>query len=316
MPLKLDSLLPVLSGALLLVAASLSSADSYNGFDITDALIPADQIFQGGPPRDGIPAIDSPEFVDADEADYLKDNSRLIGVEIDGIARAYPLSILNWHEVVNDRIGDRAVIVTFCPLCGTGVVYRAESEGRPLNFGVSGLLFNSDVLLYDRQTESLWSQLKNQAVSGPLKGRRLTMLPSQLTTWDAWLEAYPKTQVLSLDTGYRRDYSRNPYAGYEQSERLYFPVEFLSFSYHPKERVLGLEYKGVARAYPFTELARLGERGELVDQVAGDQLIVRYDAPRRSGRIFTSSGKELAVINAFWFAWYTFNPETEVYTGQ
>ncbi|OMH25985.1 hypothetical protein BGP75_25685 [Motiliproteus sp. MSK22-1] len=287
----------------------------YNGFDVTGSLIPVEKIMQGGPPRDGIPAIDSPVFVSIDSANHLAADSLLLGLEVNGVSKAYPLSILNWHEVVNDRFNETAVVVTFCPLCGTGVAYRAENKGRDLSFGVSGLLYNSDVLLYDRQTESLWSQLKNQSVTGPMKGQRLEMLPALLTTWDAWKKIHPDTLVLSTDTGYRRDYSRDPYFGYDNSPRLFFPVEFLSRAYHPKERVLGLEYKGQFKAYPFAELSKMGEQGVLKDNVAGEWLTVEYDASRRSGRVYDSKGSEIAVVNAFWFAWFTFNPETDVYTS-
>ncbi len=296
-----------------LLHAMASSAADYNGFDVEGALIPVDKIFQGGPPRDGIPAIDQPRFVTAAEADYLQPDSRLIGIDIDGVASAYPLAILNWHEVVNDRTAGQGVVVTFCPLCGTGVVYRADTEGRALNFGVSGLLYNSDVLLYDRQTESLWSQLMHQAVAGPMKGTRLTMVPSMHTRWDVWREMHPQTRVLSTETGFRRDYNRNPYAGYDSSPGLYFPVAFLSQRYHPKERVLGLQYKGRIKAYPFVELAKAGDRGRITDRVAGELLRVEYDAPRRSGQVFGPDGEALAVVSAFWFAWYAFHPETEIY---
>ncbi|MEH6814508.1 MAG: DUF3179 domain-containing protein [Motiliproteus sp.] len=286
----------------------------FNGFDVNDALIPIEKIMQGGPPKDGIPAIDHPRFVTADQARFLKPEDRVIGVSVNGIHKAYPIPILNWHEVVNDRFNDLAVVVTFCPLCGTGVVYETGRGDQALEFGVSGLLYNSDVLLYDRGTESLWSQLKNQAVAGPLKGQRMKMLASQLIPWSSWIEQFPDTVVLSVNTGYRRDYSRNPYSGYENSRGLYFPVEFLSYKYHPKERVIGLEYRGVIKAYPIAELAKSGSEGRILDTVAGEQLTIDFNASDRNARIFTSLGEELAVVNAFWFAWYAFYPDSDVYS--
>jgi len=140
-----------------------------NGFDVTDAIIPVKKIASGGPPRDGIPAINEAKFVNPAEAKFLDPDSRVLGVEIEGVAKAYPIAILNWHEIVNDRIGTQHLAVTYCPLCGTGMVFASNVGDTALVFGVSGLLYNSDVLLYDRNTESLWSQLMRKAVSGPLK---------------------------------------------------------------------------------------------------------------------------------------------------
>ena len=148
-----------------------------NGYLLNDALIPADEIHHGGPPRDGIPAIDTPQFVDADAAGFLKPSDRVLGIERNGVRKAYPVAILNWHEIVNDRFADEPLVVTYCPLCGTGIAYLSVSGGVELKFGVSGLLYNSDMLLYDRETESLWSQISRQAISGPMKGRKLKSVP-------------------------------------------------------------------------------------------------------------------------------------------
>jgi hypothetical protein len=154
-----------------------------NGFEIRRPLVPRDEIVQGGPPRDGIPALDEPDSVEAGDARFLKPDDRILGISLRGAARAYPIRILNYHEVVNDRIGTEPVVITYCPLCGSGMAFSSEVGGRLLTFGVSGLLYNSDVLLFDRQTESLWSQLRKQAVTGPLKGQELEMLPVAHTAW-------------------------------------------------------------------------------------------------------------------------------------
>lgn len=140
-------------------APAALSAQQMNGFDLSGALIPTEQIYYGGPAKDGIPAIDSPKFTPGEFAAFLFDQDPVLGIARGGISRAYPVRILNWHEVVNDRFHDEAVVITFCPLCGTGVAFNARIDGRVLSFGVSDLLYNSDVLLYDRQTQSLWSQL-------------------------------------------------------------------------------------------------------------------------------------------------------------
>ena len=138
--------------ALVLMALDVAAIEK-NGFELSEALIPEDEIRKGGPPRDGIAAIHNPEFLSTKEASYLKDNERVLGVVISGQARAYPIKVLNWHEVINDVVGDQHFVVTYCPLCGTGMVFATSVSESPLVFGVSGLLYNSDVLLYDLQTE-------------------------------------------------------------------------------------------------------------------------------------------------------------------
>jgi len=149
--------------------------------------------------------------------------------------------------VVNDRFGADGVAITFCPLCGTGMAFRAGTAAKPVRFGVSGLLYNSDVLLYDRGTLSLWSQLLSKAVSGPLKGRHLDALPVMHTSWADWRARHPRTVVLSRDTGFPRDYGRDPYAAYAESERIMFPVGRTNRSLHPKERVIGISLGGRTR---------------------------------------------------------------------
>lgn len=297
--------------AALLVLLSIATARDNNGFDLGDSLVPADEIHLGGPPRDGIPAIDEPRFVPAG-ASGLAPDDRVLGLEIDGETRAYPISILNWHEVVNDDFAGQAVAVTYCPLCGTGVAFAAGTAGEALRFGVSGLLYNSDVLLYDRATESLWSQLRMQAISGPRRGERLVPLPLTHTSWGAWQAAHPDTRVLSTETGYARNYQSDPYRGYASSDALYFPVSRKSGRYHPKERVLGLEIDGRYKAYPFAELARTG-KVRIEDAFAGRRIEIRFDAGSESASAFASDGGQLPAVTAFWFAWHAFHPDGEVF---
>jgi len=154
-----------------------------NGFKISDPLVPARLIQGGGPPRDGIPSIDAPRFVAADVAKNISATDRVLGLHVNNIAKAYPIRILNHHEIVNDRFATMPVAITFCPLCGTGIAFDAVVDGKARKFGVSGLLYNSDVLMYDRETESLWSQILGKAVNGPSKGqapRRAAFVPTQL----------------------------------------------------------------------------------------------------------------------------------------
>jgi hypothetical protein len=229
-----------------------------NGFDLSDASIPVNLIRAGGPPKDGIPAISNPQFETKVQASWLNADDRIIGVSHNGVAKAYPIRILNWHEIVNDVIGGMPVVVTFCPLCGTGMVFEATIDKDVLEFGVSGLLFESDVLLYDKKTNSLWSQLWMQAVSGSQKGQELTQVTADHTSWQDWQERYPETLVLSRETGFSRDYRRNPYAGYEARKELYFPVQNEDDSLHSKSWVLGVSVDDEHKAYTFDALKREG----------------------------------------------------------
>ena len=301
---------------LLAITVSLNvTAISKNGFDLTDALIPVDEILSGGPPRDGIPAIDQPKFESAGEADWLRDEDRVLALVIQGHARAYPIRILNWHEIVNDKVGDQQFAVTYCPLCGTGVVFAADIANTSLQFGVSGLLYNSDVLLYDRNSESLWSQILGKAVAGKLKGTILRQIPVTHTSWKDWVKHHPDTLVLSRDTGFRRNYRDSPYSGYEKSRRLYFKVSHKSpANYHPKERVIGVEIDGRFKAYPYRELSKNG-KSEFTDSFAGSNLKIYWNEEAQSGSVTNIDGKALPVISGFWFAWFTFHPDTEIYTA-
>lgn len=288
-----------------------STASRTNGFDLADTLVPSAQIHHGGPPRDGIPAIDEPKFVNADSVEFLSGDDRVLGMQRNGTAKAYPIRILNYHEIVNDEFGNDAVVVSFCPLCGTGMAFSATVRGRIHKFGVSGLLYNSDVLLYDRETESLWSQIMRKAISGEMKGTSLDQLALTHTTWRDWRERHPDTLVLSTDTGHARNYDRSPYAGYEKTPRVFFPVNNKNAKYHPKELVMGLKIGEQTKVYPFAELSK----GPSVvnDSFAGRSLRIEFDARNRTGRIVDQLGEEIPTTIAYWFAWAAFNPDTEVF---
>jgi len=302
---------------LLLSFLLISCADAYskNGFDLSNSLIPSKDILQGGPPRDGIPSIENPKFVTAAAANFMRPTDRVIGITINGESRAYPINILNWHEIVNDQIRGVPVSVTYCPLCGTGLVYEAKVRGQVLKFGVSGLLYNSDVLLYDRQTETLWSQILSKGINGPMKGQKLTMVPSSQTSWASWLQKQPNTKVLSTDTGFSRDYRRSPYGDYDQNTETYFPVSARSKAYHPKERVLGISVNGQYKAYPFVELGKLGTN-RIKDNFQGQNLTINFDVANRDGEVLGANGKPLELVNSFWFAWYAFHQNTAVFKAR
>lgn len=298
-----------------LVAIYLDAqAQVKNGFDVSGALIPESEILSGGPPRDGIPAIDTPRFVSASAARFLQPTDRVLGIDRNGVTKAYPILVLNWHEIVNDSFVGEPIVVSFCPLCGTGIAYLAQVGNRELSFGVSGLLYNSDMLLYDRQTQSLWSQIRKQAVSGRMKGARLQAIPLMHTTWADWNRRYPSTLVLSTATGYARNYTRDPYEGYEKSRALYFPVRERDQRFHSKEWVLGLEIDGRFKAYPFVELDK--SNGPIRDTLGGKNILVRYDRRYRTAVATDENGDLLPTITAYWFAWYAFHPNTEVYRAR
>jgi len=304
---------PILFLFIVLTVFNLPYAKSQtkNSFDLSNSSIPVEEIKSGGPPKDGIPAIDNPKFLKASETS-LKKQARILGVYENGIAKAYPIAILNYHEIVNDHFGEQTVVITYCPLCGSGIAFDAQINEEVLTFGVSGLLYNSDVLLYDRQTESLWSQLKYEAVTGELKGEILKILNTANTTWKAWKDKHPTTLVLSEDTGFNRDYSRDPYPNYEQNQQLYFPVSNVNDLFEPKERVIGLEINGKSKAYPFSELKKL--KGKVLeDSFEGQELKITYNSQAQSAEILDENGKQIPAVTNFWFAWFAFNPETEVY---
>ncbi len=286
------------------------------GFDFSKHSIPLDEIYSGGPPKDGIPSIDNPKFVTGPKAeeDFLSNKDRVLGIFSNGKAKAYPIRILNWHEIVNDQIGGEPIVVTFCPLCGTGMIFDSNINGKPTSFGVSGLLYQSDMLLYDRETESLWSQIKSSSVAGDLTGTRLKLLSSTQTTWKAWKKKYPDTLVLSTKTGYRRDYDKDPYQGYYSSSNLMFEVNQKKNWYHPKEKIIGIEIGESAKVYPFSELSKVDT--PFTDTVGEIKVKVYYDSISKTASIYDLNGRQYPTVVGFWFAWYTFHPDTEVYKGK
>jgi hypothetical protein len=294
------------------VAAGAAGAEpGLNGFALEPSSIPAEEILRGGPARDGIPALHDPETHRADGAPW-SDDQIVIGVLRGDAARAYPIALLNWHELVNDTLGGEPVLVSYCPLCGTGIVFDRRVGGQVRSFGVSGLLYRSDLLLYDRETESLWSQIASEAVTGPSLGARLELLRSEMVPWGAWKTRHPNTTVLSPETGHARDYGRSPYGEYSRSEQVFFPTP-MDRRYHPKMPTLGVRLLGgPARAYPAQEIVKAGGRVE--DELAGRRIVVRYDDV---AQVFDADAPpDVEVIEAYWFAWAAFHPETSVFVAE
>ncbi len=224
-----------------------------------------DEIMSGGVGRDGIPSIDAPQFVSHTAAqEWLAANEPVVVLEINGAARAYPLQILTWHEIVNDTIGDVPVAVTFCPLCNSAIVFDRRVEGEVYEFGVSGLLRNSDLVMYDRTSESLWQQFTGEAIIGDLTGAQLTFLPSSLVSFADFQAAYPEGMVLSRDTGFNRRYGVNPYTNYDATGGTPFLFDGKIDERLPAmERVVAVTHtvtddSTVDIAYPFSQLAEQG----------------------------------------------------------
>jgi hypothetical protein len=253
-----------------------SVAETYREVDLP---IPESELARGAP-KDTIPAITEPVF-DTDwssDDEDLPDESLVVGVVRDGVARAYPLKVLNWHEVVNDDLGG-PLLVTYCPLCASAIVADRTVEGEALTFGVSGLLWRADLVMYDEATGSLWSQILARSIRGELTGTNLALYPSTVTTWGQWQESHEDVEVLlpppASNTVRGRlniSYQRNPYLGYESSRRIGIgQTEGIDERLHPKTRVIGVAHGGVARAYTLPTLAR---EGVVNDMVGGLPVVV------------------------------------------
>ena len=242
--------------------------------DFSRRSISFDDILSGGPPKDGIPAIDNPQFVSTADADeWLEELEPVTVFQEQDEVRIYPYQILTWHEIVNDVVGGRPVAVTFCPLCNTAIVFDATVDGMQLDFGTTGRLRYSNLLMYDRQTESWWQQATGEAVIGEFTGARLTFLPASIVSWAEAREAFPQAQVLSRDTGFNRDYGRNPYAGYDNIDGspFLFDGPLPEGELPPMARVTTVELDGEAVAYPDQVLQEIGV---VNDTVGGVDVVV------------------------------------------
>jgi len=281
-------------------------------FDLHKTSVPREEIFSGGPAKDGIPALTLPKMLSVEDAKYLSPADRVIGISIAGASKAYPLRILNYHEIVNDVVGDTPVAVTFCPLCDSVVAFDRRTPIGEREFGVSGLLYNSNVLMYDRQgqPESLWSQLQGRGISGAGLEKPLQSLPVEVTTWADWRERHPQTTVLSLETGHVRDYDRNPYDGYAESDDLMFPVKLASKRFAAKMPVLGLWSDNKALAVPANAFGDGDQTFEV--ELNGKRVSLFFSAQHHSIRVIKAD-EGVQWMYAYWFAWYAFHPDTAVY---
>jgi hypothetical protein len=280
------------------------------GFD-DDTLKSVDlgDLNQGCPRRDCIPSIDEPKYVSVAEATHVADQDVVLAMSFQGRHRAWPARILDHHEIVNDLIGEIPVAITWCPLCGSAVGVVREIEGQVTEFGVSGVLYNSDLVFYDRTTETLWDQIVAKGIVGPLTGKKLELIPVTMTRWGKWKEAHPDTEVLSTDTGFDFDYSEDTYGKYRDEAGLMFPVSRTSDAIHPKSVVYGFDLNDQKVAFA---ALRLEKSTPIEHDLAGQTFDVTLASDGEVKMTNRESGEEYSPVRLYWFAWYTFHPDTEL----
>jgi hypothetical protein len=309
-----------------------------------------EEIVWGGVLKDGIPSLDNPELIAPEKATYLTKDELVFGVEINGDARAYPLRILNWHEMFNDVIGGVPVALAYCTLCGSGILFETQVDGRekPFVFGSSGLLYRSNKLMFDRETDSLWNQFTGRPVVGELTGSgiELKIRPVTITSWQQWQKRHPKTKVLSLNTGHHRPYEPGlPYGEYFASPYLMFPAQTADKRLKPKDFVFALRDGTHEKAWP---IAFFKDRRVINDRIGDLPVVLIGDAATRTVRAYASEGKQFASKNgklvsggqswtetetaltspdsktlrrlgghiAYWFAWSGYKPKAELASAE
>lgn len=272
-------------------AVTTSGLDMYQRREVSPDVPPPrvefEEIRSGGPPPDGIPPIDKPRFLNVGDIDFLADQEPVLALDIDGDTRAYPVQIMTWHEIVNDTVGGVPVAVSYCPLCNSAVAYDRRLGDRVLDFGTSGLLYNSALVMYDRQTETLWSHFTGEGIIGELTGEDLDVFPLATVSWKTFREANPDGVVLSRDTGFSRDYGRNPYPGYDDVDGVPFLFEGdVDGRYTALTRIVGIESGESAVGIP---LADLRTAQAITGEIDGRPLVAWWAAG-------TSSALESATI--------------------
>ncbi|MDT8410492.1 MAG: DUF3179 domain-containing protein [Wenzhouxiangellaceae bacterium] len=280
------------------------------GFDeTTPASVEFEHLYQGCPARDCIPSIDEPRYVDAEKAaEFMAEDELIMAMDYRGHQRAWPVRILDFHEIVNDSFDGEPVAITWCPLCGSGVAFERRVNGKTVELGVSGVLHDSDLVMYDRATESLWQQITGEAIMGPALGSVLTQVPVTMTTWGKWRDAHPDTVVLSIETGFDMDYGTDRrYAEYEASDQLAFPAARRDLSVHPKSVVFGFNIGEVDLAVMESSLDEAD--GSLEREVNGENLTIKR---RPDGTVIATddAGNTYHSNRVFWFAWFNFHPGT------
>ncbi len=238
-----------------------------------DWLIPSNEVFDGGPGKDGIPSVDNPQFASSDAIDYMNDDDLILAIQVGDEVRGYTHPVLDWHEIVNDEVNGLPIAITYCPLTGTGIGWERTINGKETTFGVSGLLYNSNLIPYDRESDSNWSQMANECVNGDLINTPINTYLLVEMSWATWKEMYPDADVITTNTGTNRTYGNYPYGSYRTSNSLNFPVDIDDDRLHRKERVLGVIINGKAVAYQFEKFS--GDNLQLVnDNFEGKDLVI------------------------------------------
>ena len=326
---RLGTFLTVVLMSVVLAGPTLANPDQWKraGFltDFSKATVSFDTIFSGGPPKDGIPSIDTPNFVKASAVTWLDDAEPVIQLELNGTSKAYPLQILIWHEIVNDEVSGQPVAVTYCPLCNSSIVFDRRFDETILDFGTTGLLRNSDLVMYDRQTETWWQQFTGEGIVGSHAGRNLKMLPSRVVSFADFRSEHPDAHVLDRPTPAQRDYGRNPYVGYDSRSAPYplyqgdLPENIL-----PMERVV-IVNDGKQRLAATLKHVRDAKRVALSDSITlkwtGEQTSTLDQSQIGDGRkigtveaIKRENGREKSLVHDLTFAFvvYAFYPDLPI----
>jgi len=284
-------------------------------------ILDPDKIRGGGPGKGGIgvdrgiPALDETniKYVSVENADkWIEDNELVLAIIHNGIKRVYPLQIIVWHEIVNDVIGGDPIAITYCPLCGSGIAYYRVINGEVVKLGTSGKLYNTNLVMYDDLTDTYWQQIDGKAIVGELAGFELKELSIDTVVWRDWKINHPDSEVLSQETGISRDYGRDPYGNYYEESFLLFPVDNEDNRIHPKTVIFGIEVNGEFKAYQEDDLI---QQGTINDKINGVNIKIERDDSGIVKITDLETGEEIIKERDFWFAWYAFHPETELYEG-
>lgn len=269
--------------------------------DFSKHSVPYREILSGGPPKDGIPALKDPQFVSVSEADsWLKPLEPVILVQVGKDAKAYPIQVLIWHEIANDTVGGEPLVVTFCPLCNTAIAFKRTVNGQVLDFGATGRLRYSNLIMYDRQTETWWQQATGETIAGDLTGNQLEFYPATIISWQDFKTSYPQGNVLSRETGYLRDYGHNPYIGYDDVNNPPFLYQGppTPTQLPPVARVLTVDLNGEAVAYPYETLEKVGA---VNDTLGGESVVIIWQPGTVSplDNTGTANGRDVGTAAAF-----------------
>lgn len=288
-----------------------SKAQAKNGFVVANTQVPVEKIVRGTV-RDGVRAVDTPEFASLEESQrWVAPHDLVLGIHVEGEARAYPEHLLDFHQVVNDEVAGIPVVLFWDPIAGLPMAFERKLGQRTLTFGVAGLVYQSHCLFYDRETESLWLSQQGRAIAGPLAGQQLKRLALRKEPLGAWAARYPKTRVLERPLPRRLDYRYSPFSAHWASKTVPYPVDHEDPRYHPKDLVLGVEYPGGAKAYPGSLLTEAG--GRVVDDIEGQPVRVAYDSDTASFQWQMPAG--WIPYESYWFAWKALHPDTHVWKG-